>query len=151
MVLNPFYELPSTIHRELYQFRVKEIDQIREIFEKITKTDFDKRKPLKIARDRLNRSYGKSMLDEKIVDFMIGFEALFLRESSMCSGQIIGTGCSTLLGKTDEERNDIYNFLKKTYKLRNDIVHGSEIDYSGIRETTLKLKEFLRKSILNLL
>jgi len=151
IVLNPFYELPSTIHRKIYPFRIKEIDQIREIFEKIIKTDFDRRRPLKIARDRLNRSYGKSMYDEKIVDFMIGFEALFLRESSTCSGQIIGTGCSTLLGKTDKERIEIYDFLKKTYKLRNEIVHGSAIDYSRISETALKLKELLRKSILILL
>jgi hypothetical protein len=151
IILNPFYELPSTIHSERYLFKIREIDQIHEIFEKVNKTDFDRRRPLKIARDRLNRSYGKSMYEEKIVDFMIAFEALFLRESSTCSGQIIGTGCSTLIGKTDKERKEIYDFMKKTYKLRNDIVHGSAIDYSGIREKALKLKELLRKSMLILL
>ena len=148
IILNPHYELPSTIHSTFYSLKMEEIDQVREIFDKISQTDFDKRRPIRIACDRLNRSYGKSMYDEKIVDFMIAFEALFLRESSTCSGQIIGTGCSALLGKTDGEREEIYNFLKKAYKLRNAIVHGSTIDYSGIAETALKLKELLRKSIL---
>lgn len=147
-VLNPTYETPSSIHRGIYSLKLAEINQIREIFEKIVKTDFDKRRQLRIACDRLNRSYGKSMYDEKIVDFMIAFEALFVREKSINAGQIIGTGCSFLLGKTDEERKEMYDFLKEAYRLRNDIVHGSTIDYSEIDQTAFRLKEILRKSIL---
>lgn len=151
IILTPHYEIPSTAFFEIYKLKIDEIDQIREIFNKITQTDFDKRRYLKIACDRLNRSYGKSMYDEKIVDFTIAFEALFLKENSTCSGQIIGTGCSSLLGKTDIERKEIYRFLRTAYRLRNDIVHGSTIDYSRIAETSLKLKNLLRKSILTLL
>jgi hypothetical protein len=147
-VINPTYEMPSTIHSRIYSLRMEEIDQISKIFEKIRQADFDKKRTLRIACDRLNRSYGKSMHDEKIIDFMIAFEALFLRETSTNSGTIIATGCSFLIGKTDNEQKEIYEFIKKTYKLRNDIVHGSEIDYSGIADTTSRLKEYLRKSIL---
>lgn len=148
IVLNPTYEMPSTIHSKIYSLKMEEIDQISEIFEKIIKTDFDNRRHLRIACDRLNRSYGKSMHDEKIVDFMIAFEALFLRENSPNHGLIIGTACSMLLGKTDDERKEIYDFFIKAYGLRNKIVHGSAIDYSGIGETAFKLKEYLRKSIM---
>jgi hypothetical protein len=148
IILNPTYEMPSTIHSKIYSLKIEEIGQISEIFERINKTDFDNRRPLRIACNRLNRSYGKSMHDEKIIDFMIAFEALFLRENSTNSGRIIGTGCSVLLGRTDGEREKIYDFFMKAYKLRNKIVHGSAIDYSGIDETQFKLKEYLRKSIM---
>jgi hypothetical protein len=50
------------------------------------------------------------------------------------TGTAIATACSMLLGKTDIERNEIYDFLMETYRLRNKIVHGSVVDYSGINE-----------------
>jgi hypothetical protein len=150
--LNPTYEMPNPLHRDIYSLRIEEVGKIRQIFYRITKTDFDKRRYLRIACDRFNRSYGKSMLDEKIIDFMIAFEALFLREEKTPSpSQTIGVGGSMLLGKNDLERKEIYDFLVETYKLRNKIVHGSAITYSGINETVSKLKGTLRKSIMALL
>jgi hypothetical protein len=91
------------------------------------------------------------MLDEKIIDFMIAFEALFLRGNTSNKGLVIGTACSLLLGKTDEEREEIYDFFVKAYALRNKIVHGSQIDFTGINDTVLKLKGYLRKAILLLI
>jgi hypothetical protein len=150
--LNPTYEMPNPLHRTIYSIKMEEIGKIREIFDKITKADFDRRRYLRIACDRFNRSYGRSMHDEKIIDFMIAFEALFLREEKASSqGQTIGVGGSMLLGKNDLERKQIYDFLIETYKLRNKIVHGSAITYSGIDETASKLKGYLRKSITALL
>jgi len=151
-ILNPTYEMPNPLHRTIYFLKMEELGKIREIFDKITKADFDRRRYLRIACDRFNRSYGKSMHDEKIIDFMIAFEALYLREEKAPnSGQTIGVGCSMLLGKNDMERREIYDFFVKTYKLRNKIVHGSAITYSGIDETVSKLKGYLRKSITALL
>jgi hypothetical protein len=149
--LTSTYEMPNPVFSQTYYFKMEEINQIREIFEKIVKTDFEQRRQLRIACDRLNRSYGKSMYDEKIVDFLIAFEALFVRKSSPNNGLIIATACSMLLGKTDTERNDIFDFLLETYTLRNKIVHGSVVDYSSINEKASKLKEYLRKSIITLL
>ena len=150
-VLNPFYELPNTLHYEIYSLKTEEIDQINEIFKMLIKSDFIDRRHLRIACDRLNRSYGKSMYDEKMLDFMIAFEALFMRKTSPNIGVVIATACSMLLGESDLERKEIYEFFVKAYKLRNKIVHGSAVDFSEIRETALRLKEHLRESILKLL
>ena len=43
---------------------------------------------------------------------------------------MIAIACSTLLGKNEEEREDIKRTLVEGYKIRNCIVHGSE--YSRI-------------------
>ncbi len=150
-VLTSAYELPNTIFFKKYELQVDEIDAVNEIFQKINKTDFSKRRTLKIALDRLSRSYGKSMPDEKIIDSMIAFEALFLRDNASNHGLVIGTACSLLMGKTDKERAEIYDFFLKTYALRNKIVHGSQIDIKGINDTVLKLEEYLRKAILLLI
>jgi hypothetical protein len=144
--------VPNVLHRQFYSLKVEEIGEVRKIFDKIIKVDFDQRRQLRIACDRFNRSYGKSMYDEKIIDFMIAFEALFMRKKTPSNaGSILGLGCSMLLGKNEAERKEIYDFFDETYTLRDKIVHGSAIDYSDIGETALKLKEYLRKSIIALL
>lgn len=66
-----------------------------------------------------------------------------------------------LLGKNDKERQEIYDFLVKAYKIRNDIVHGSEFITSiqmqvgdktyGIQEVVVQLREYLRESIKKLI
>jgi len=144
-----------------YFIEINEIQQIRKLAEQIEKTDFDKRKSFRIACERFNRAYEEHKEDEILIDFMIAFEALFLREERAPSntGQFIGLGCSILLGNNDKEREEINNFLIKAYNIRNKIVHGSEYktpiqinneDYS-MRDIILKLQQILSESIRKLL
>jgi len=55
------------------------------------------------------------------------------------------------LVKMTWKRREIYDFLVKTYNLRNKIVHGPAYTSPGIAEIVSKLKRYLRKSITALL
>jgi len=134
---------------------------IEVLAEQIEKIDFDKRKSFRIACERFNRAYEEHREDEILIDFMIAFEALFLRGERAPSekGQFIGLGCSILLGNNEKEREEINNFLIKAYNMRNRIVHGSEYktpiqinneDY-GMRDFILKLQQYLSESIRKLI
>jgi len=144
-----------------YAIRIDEIDRIKKIANRIKRIDFDKRTSLRIACERFSRSYEEHREDERIIDFMIAFESLFLRgkKAPANTGQFIGLGCSMLLGKNDTQRERINEFLVEAYRIRNKIVHGSEFVTSipihnkkyEIQDFILQLQNYLRESIKNLL
>lgn len=150
MLLAQAYEVPSTIFSRAYELKKQEIGEINEIFEKLQKIDFKKEANLRVAITRLNTSYGKSMPSDKIVDFMIAFEALFVKGTTN-NGTIIATGASFLLGKNQSERITIYNDLLHSYDIRNKIVHGNPETPKEIAKSADQLINYLRKAILLLI
>ena len=145
-----------------YVVDLKEINNIRKLTKKLDTTDFNKRISFRIACERFNRSYEEHKDDEKIIDFMIAFESLFLKGEKAPAniGQFIGLGCSMLLGNNDKEREEINEFLVRAYTVRNKIVHGSEFIANSIKirnetyeieDFISQLQEYLRKSIKKLL
>lgn len=145
-----------------YSLEKKEIAGLRDLVKKIDLCDFDRNVSFRIACERFSRSYEKDEEDEIIIDFMIAFEALFLRGTTRLTnaGHFIGLGCSMLLGTNNEERENIKEFLVDAYKVRNDIVHGSQsVTYSikvgkrtyEIEDIVLKLRDYLRQSIKKLI
>lgn len=129
-----------------YSVRIDEIEGIKRLACRINKIDFNKRKSLRITCERFSRSFVEHREDEKIIDFMIAFESLFLKGKTVPSntGQFIGLGCSMLLGKNDKEREEINEFLVEAYKIRNKIVHGSElVTPITIHNETWEMEDFI--------
>lgn len=142
-----------------YALNFDEFPALKEILEKIQGIDFAKRKSLHLACKRFQRAYEESDAEGQLIDMMIAFEALFLKGEKAVSpaGQIVATACSILLGKNDEEREEIRRFLTKAYSVRNCIVHGSEYQKPiinkeyDIPEFVSKIEDYLRESIKKLL
>jgi hypothetical protein len=152
----------TTLNLSQYSLEIKNIANLRKLADKVNLIDFDKRPTLRIACERFSRSYEEHREDEKIIDFMIAFEALFMKgkEKVNGGGQFIGLGCSMLLGNDDEEREEISQFLANAYKIRNDIVHGRQFVTSSIKvgnkvyeinDFISKLMGYLRESIKKLI
>jgi len=142
-----------------YALNFDEFPALKEILGKIQGIDFAKRKSLHLACKRFQRAYEESDAEDQLIDMMIAFEALFLKGEKAVSpaGQIVATACSILLGKNDEEREEIRRFLTKAYSVRNCIVHGSEYQKPiinkeyDIPEFVSKIEDYLRESIKKLL
>lgn len=140
-----------------YVLKFDEIPALKKILEKVQGMDFTKRKSLHLACKRFQRAYGESDAEDRLIDLMIAFEALFLRgeKAGSSAGQIVAVACSALLGKNDEEREEVRGFLTKAYSIRNCIVHGSEykepIVYKNkeynMSEFVSKIEEYLREAI----
>jgi len=141
-----------------YVLDFEEIPTLRKILRRLQTVDFTKRKSFALSCKRFQRGYEEEDLEDRLIDFMIALEALFLRgeKGGLSSGRIIAVACSTLLGKTDEEREQIRQLLSEAYEMRNYIVHGAEYkkksdDVYYIPELVSKVEDYLRESIKKLL
>ena len=111
-----------------YRLRTDELSEFKSLVERVLKVDLTHRKPLQIALDRFNRSYSEIESEDKLIDFIISFEALFLGgEKTRAQHAVIPVACAMLLGKSENERRQIRSLLNAAYEIRNAIVHG--LDY----------------------
>ena len=150
-------EEPREPEEFMYALNYAEIARLKRLVKKVQRVDFSKRKSLHLACKRFQRAYEEREVEDKLIDFMIAFEALFLRgEKAVSAGQIVAIACSALLGKTDKEREEIRQLLTEAYSIRNCIVHGSEYkkksdDVFYISDFVSEVEDFLRESIKKLL
>lgn len=130
---------------------------VGKIVKKIHSLDLDKRKGLRLACKRFQHAYEERDAENRLIDFMIALEALFLKgEKTRQVGPIVSTTCSVLLGKNELEREKIRSSLTKAYNLRNRIVHGAEYDKLFKEKNDMlpfisEIENYLRESIKKLL
>ena len=147
-----------------YVLNFEEVPRLRKIVRKIQSVDFSKRKSLDLACRRFQRAYEEMDVEDRLIDLMIAFEALFLRVERRVSskGKLIAVACSTLLGKNEKEREDIKQKLVEAYSIRNCIVHGSEysrivqhgkgdVYVDTLPDLVSEVENYLRESIIKLL
>jgi len=145
-----------------YLLTINEIEEIKGLLEKIIQIELEKNTSFRVACERFSRSFEERRYDDKIIDLAIAFESLFTDKNTSRSnvmGQFIGLGCSMLIGKNREERNEIKQFFIKAFDIRNKIVHGLEVkipiminkkEYM-MRDISSQLQEFLGASIKKLI
>jgi len=154
---------PRTDYRT-YVLDFEEVPRLRKIVKKIQSIDFSKRKSLDLACRRFQRAYEEKDAEDRLIDLMIAFEALFLKGEKRVpsKGKLIAVACSVLLGKNEEKRGKIKQTLAKAYSIRNSIVHGSEYpriesdDKGEVYIDTLpdlvsQVEDYLRESIKKIL
>jgi len=89
--------------------------------------------------------YGKNAvrIEEKIVNFVIGFECLFL-ESERELGYKLSHRSSLLLSYyIEKDRNILYSFIKNMYDERSSVVHSGEIKKTITQEQLIDLEFYL--------
>lgn len=137
-----------------YSLDFEEIPNLKKLVKEIQKTDFSKRKSLRLACKRFQRTYEEGNVEDQLIDLMIAFEALFLKGKKRAPqrGETIAVACSVLLGENEDEREEIRNSLAKAYLIRNSIVHGAEHKKEpDMHEFVAQIEEYLRGSIKKLL
>ena len=142
--------------RQEYALKFDEIAELRSILEKVHKAHATDLKNLLLACRRFQRVYTETDPEDKLIDMIIAFEALFIRgEKIKIIGERIASDCSRLIGETEKDQEKIKEFLSKAYRIRNSIVHGSEypqvIEYQDYRyflgAFVFFIEDYLRRSI----
>ena len=147
-----FYEtLPK--HRLLppYSFNIYDKKALKDILDKLLSMDFKENTSIRIACDRFSKSYHDINPEDKLIDLMISFEALFIRSRKGNKGHRIGKKCSELIKIDKAEQKTIYCQLKESYSIRNDVLHGSPFNRADIFQRLPYLEDYLRRSILRLI
>jgi len=99
-----------------------------------------------VALRRFHSSY-HGRFEDRIIDQMIAFESLYLGHDSELKYRL-ALRVAFLLGKDNEEREDIFSNMRKAYDLRSDIVHGNrQVEISELSSIVPKTEDYLRWSI----
>jgi Apea-like HEPN len=86
-----------------------------------------RRKAIDVALRRLNFGYERIRPEDRLIDYSIGFEALLLGDNRQELSYRLALRGAALLGKTPEQRKQIFDELNRAYGLRSDIVPGTTI------------------------
>jgi len=101
---------------------------------------------LRIAITRLNDGITRDNPIDRLIDYMIGLEALFLPDGNQELQYRLITRIAFNLEKKFEKRKQLYKEMKEYYDERSKGVHGDSGKLK--KEDVNKVEEILRKSIL---
>jgi len=139
-----------------YSLHSKDVGKLQDLVKKLSQVDFTREQWYAIACERFDQSFHNRLPPDRVIDYCIAFEALFMRgeypKDRLSMGQTIGIGCSMLLGNNNEEREVIAANLEQIFALRNKVVHGKAFNYSEPDyEKRVSIEDYLRKSIVKLM
>jgi Apea-like HEPN len=108
-----------------YILTTEDVDILTQLWPKAKKA-YNKPELL-MARTRLEGSYLRSTLEDMLIDYWIGLEALFLPpDYTREMAEAVALAVSNYLGRTVGSRNSIYHELINSHKLRGKVVHGNK-------------------------
>lgn len=140
---NFFEEAHNRIHGDGLVIDPKEFDPIISLFKKISLcTDNN----VTLAIYRFSFGMSKVYYPDKLIDYIIGLEALYTGGEELSFR--LSLTLSFLLGKTNIEKKEIFKFMRKMYKARNDIMHSNKKKVELTGQDMDKLEYYLKESIL---
>jgi hypothetical protein len=120
--------------------------QVREIWPHLAEDQTDR--SLVLALERLNTSYHRAKDEDRLIDYWVGLEALFLRVREQELRLRAALLTAQFITSERAERYPVFREIRASYDLRSWIVHGSELPSSErIRELTELTGNALRRSL----
>jgi hypothetical protein len=126
---------------EICNIQTTDIATLCKVFEFLF-TEKDSR--FHVARRRLSVGTERKSPEDRLIDYMIGLEALYLPDGNAELSFRLSMRVAFLLS-SGTGKKDTFNFLRKMYDIRSSIVHGNKYDLNA--EDIKKLEELLRKSV----
>jgi len=103
---------------------------------------------LKLAAEYFNKSYEENVSPgDSIVDLIIALESLYLQGENRELGYKLAIRMSHVLSTDPHTRKHIFDKVKKAYRLRGRIVHGSKKCPRIDDAIFLEIQEYARKSL----
>lgn len=121
---------------------VTDAEEFKKMFSKIKKENNQR---FRISFNRLSYGLEKKLNEDKLLDYMIGLEALYLPAKNDELSFRLSLRTAFILEGNMSERKKSFKFIKRMYKQRSNVVHGSR--YVLTAEDDSKLEEILRRSL----
>jgi hypothetical protein len=128
----------------------QEIESFKQLWKVVNRANVESLECIKISIRRFQYAYERVNLEDKIIDYMIAFEALLFKEGE--TGELshkLSTRVAKLLEETFDERVSTAKKMQVFYKARSQVVHGEKIRVDANFAQTIE--EYLRKSIISVI
>lgn len=151
---------PTALWGSWYALSSDEIEPFLAFWHSYQRASDARRPQIDVARRRFEFSYERSRPEDKLIDCLIGFEALLLTQEERAELEYrLALRGATLLSDTAEQRLSIFNDLKLAYRERSKIVHGAETKGSlkiagkdvSLTDFADRVEEHLRSAIKKML
>lgn len=128
---------------DIFWLNKTDIPNIRQLYEDLKVVESSQNLALFLALERFNSAYYESSLEDKIIDFAISYEVLFLRqrEGTDSISHKLAVRFARFISENYQERLSLYKTMKELYGKRSDIVHGN-IKESNAQEKELVARDF---------
>ena len=104
---------------EPFELLKEDILELKKVFEAVKEC----KGAVRIALDRFDSQYEDKSEPDKLIDVLIGLEALYSGEPQDLTYRL-AMRCAKHLGKSSDDSEKIYDCLKNAYGIRSEIVHG---------------------------
>lgn len=108
------------------RLEAREIPEFLTLWKRYKKLTQRSLKKILNAASRLNFSTERGRAEDKLVDYFVGFESLFLNDDNPELRYRLALLVAHWLGADHTERKKIYKIIKEGYDQRSSIVHGGE-------------------------
>jgi len=139
----------KTFSGNKYKLTKSESKDFIKFWDEYKTCDFTNNKFLEVAIKRFNYSHEREKPEDKLIDYTVSLEALFLKEEEKAElSYRLSIRMAILLGKNKKDRKEIFSNVRKAYDLRSKIIHGStRASNEDVREIVIKIENYLRESI----
>ncbi len=125
-------------------------------YDDVQNSEFQKVKGLNVAIQRFCSSYERYLPNEpeSLLDVAIALEAIFLNDDDTKELTYrLSLRAARLLGKTLEERREIFSVIKNLYKFRSKIAHGEMLEQGSdkLKQVLIRSPRILKDAIIEMI
>jgi Apea-like HEPN len=100
------------------------------------------------AITRLEDAYSRTKDEDKLLDYWIALEALFLPEKQTRDmAESIALAVSYYIGQTEDSRKSIQASIRQSHELRSRIIHGKSGKNRALEEMITKTGNYVRLAL----
>ncbi len=117
---------------QVYSLMGKEVEEFKIFWNWFKEINLEQAAPFSVAIRRFNYAYERNKLEDKLVDYMVAFEALFFKKGEM--GEFrhkLAVRVSRLLNGGYGDRKNRMGQMLDFYDKRSKVVHGEEVTFGG--------------------
>ena len=124
--IEEFEKLERDSFKEKYKLSTSKIKKAFELFPALVKSKYFRDETYVNLYHNYIQLFNRYFFPDTIKDVFILFEFLFMRESSEDIAFQFALNASLFLSMDKEEFIELFSFLKRSYRIRSDLVHGGE-------------------------
>ena len=108
--------------------------------------DVAQHKRLPLALRRFNMAYERTRPDDKLIDYWVALEALFLPDISQELSFRASLRIAYYVAGTPDEREEVFRKMRLSYDTRSGVVHGQRLK-ADVSEVASDTEEILRRAL----